>query len=126
MSEIKLLPCPFCGGEAHIEEHKFWDEKAKGFTVQTYGVVCDNCCSMSWRHHRHKEKAIEQWNTRKPMERILTRLCEKQSEFRQARHSLSLAMYTDEKAYNKARILTQKELVINEAKQIVKEEGGIE
>lgn len=74
MSEIKLLPCPFCGGEAHIEEHKFWDEKAKGFTVQTYGVVCDNCCSMSWQHHRHKEKAIEQWNTRKPMERIKERL----------------------------------------------------
>lgn len=62
---------------------------------------------------------------RKPMERVLTRLNKKQSEFRQARHGLSIAMYTNEKAYNKARILTQKELVINEAKQIIKEEIGV-
>lgn len=108
MREIKLLPCPFCGGEAHIEEHKFWDEKAKGFTVQTYGVVCDNCCSMSWQHHRHKEKAIEQWNTRKPMERIVERLEEKQDE----------PIYQHQ--YDNYFI------GITDAIEIVKEEGGIE
>lgn len=62
---------------------------------------------------------------RKPFERVVERLKEKRSEFRQARHGLSLAMYTDEKAYAKARILTQKELVVNEAIEIVKEECGI-
>ena len=104
MSEIKLLPCPFCGGEAHIEEHKFWDEKAKGFPVQTYGVVCDNCCSMSWQHYRHKEKAIEQWNTRKPMERIA-----EQIEFLEHR-TIDGVPYIN----------------MNDAIEIVKEEGGIE
>jgi Lar family restriction alleviation protein len=112
-SEV-LLNCPFCGGKAHIEEHKFWDEKAKGFTVQTYGVVCDNCCSMSWQHHRHKEKAIEQWNTRKPMERILTRLEERRD---------TIYPWDEFETKNHLRLQNEElDIHIN----IVKEEGGID
>ena len=114
-----LLKCPFCGGEAHIEEHKFWDEKAKGFTVQTYGVVCDNCCSMSWQHHRRKEKAIEQWNTRKPMERIIERSEEEADEWRDTQKK------DWDNGYNN-RFALGMVMGLDTAIEIVKEEGGIE
>lgn len=70
----RLLSCPFCGGEAFVDTHKFWDEKAKDFTVQTYGVACHQCGSKSWQHCRTEEDAIKHWNTRKPMERIVEQL----------------------------------------------------
>lgn len=73
----KLLPCPFCGGEVFVEAHKFWDEKAKDFTVQTYGVACHQCGSKSWQHCRTEEDAIKHWNTRKPFERIVEQLEDK-------------------------------------------------
>lgn len=59
------------------------------------------------------------------IENILEKLRDKQQELRDERHKLSIAMYTDEKAYDKARILTQKELSIHDAIEIVKEEGKI-
>ena len=120
----KLLPCPFCGGKAHIEEHKFWDEKAKGFTVQTYGVVCDSCCSMSWQHHRHKEKAIEQWNTRKPMERICERL-EVELKWTRAEQTIECERHNGYgsplQSKNSGKIEALKKSI-----EICKEEGGIE
>jgi len=59
------------------------------------------------------------------IEHITAKLRDKQQELRDARHKLSIAMFTDEKAYDKARILTQKELSIHDAIEIVKEEGKI-
>jgi Lar family restriction alleviation protein len=77
----KLLPCPFCGGEAFVDTHKFWDEKAKDFTVVTYGCACHQCGAKSWQHSRTEEEAIKHWNTRKPMERIMEQLEDKKVEY---------------------------------------------
>ena len=62
MAELKK--CPFCGGKAFVDYHKFWDEKTKDFTVKTYGAFCDKCGSNSWQHYRTEEEAIEAWNNR--------------------------------------------------------------
>ena len=60
----KLLPCPFCGGEAEMT----WQRH--GFDTMLYWIFCRECgckqCSSI-----HKEAVINAWNTRKPMERIV-------------------------------------------------------
>lgn len=49
--DVKILPCPFCGGEAQV-----WP------TYAQYGVICDNgCCS---REGDYEEDAINEWNRR--------------------------------------------------------------
>lgn len=73
MSEIKLLPCPFCGGEARLQKmsHK-----------RGYYVICKKCgCKTPYFQHQYSAKeilqgeAISRWNTRKSMERIIKRIC---------------------------------------------------
>lgn len=78
MSELKK--CPFCGGEAFLDTHRFWDEKSKDFTVQTYGVRCYDCQTGNWQHYRKQEDAIKQWNTRKLMANIVEKLEEEKSD----------------------------------------------
>ena len=72
MSEIKLLPCPFCGND-NID---FWDTENEDFPYQIVCLGCfngtDECVT--------KEVAIKRWNTRKPTERIVERLEEKRDE----------------------------------------------
>lgn len=71
MSEIKLLPCPFCGGEAKT-----------GYAINDYnrwGVICTNCEACvevaEWKGVADtEENAIRAWNTRKPMQEICERL----------------------------------------------------
>lgn len=64
MSEIELLPCPFCGGEAKLHHNLLTDK---------FKVWCSKCdCRTDV--YSDKEEAIRKWNTRKPMERILERL----------------------------------------------------
>lgn len=67
MSDVKLLPCPFCGGEIKLDEDDF------------YMFCCDTCgAGITFAHELEdgtaedctKEESIESWNTRKPMERI--------------------------------------------------------
>lgn len=71
MSEIKLKPCPFCGGEIKLDEDDF------------YMFCCDTCgAGITFAHELEdgtaedctKEESIESWNTRKPMERIVEQL----------------------------------------------------
>ena len=63
--EDRLKPCPFCGGEAELLNNGhdyFW-------------VICMNreCgCEMSGMDSL--KAAYEQWNTRKPMDRIVEQL----------------------------------------------------
>lgn len=70
MSEIKLLPCPFCGGEASVLSDCSYS-RTDGETM--YYVRCQYCASeSSWEYS--EEEAIKRWNTRKPMQEIVERL----------------------------------------------------
>ena len=72
MSEIKLLPCPFCGGEAELNGHYI-----KGVPNNYQYFVRRNQCKarpQPFYTFKKKEKAVEAWNTRKPIERIVDRL----------------------------------------------------
>lgn len=63
----QLKKCPFCGGEAKIDKT----------TSNAVEVACSECSASTplfWAFIGGKEKAIEAWNTRKPMERILEQL----------------------------------------------------
>ena len=53
MSNIKLKPCPFCGGEA----------KLQGITV--VWIKCKQCGVSTWGFKEEK-RAIDLWNSRKP------------------------------------------------------------
>ena len=111
MSEIKLLPCPFCGGEAElVRQHS-------GVSDKIYIVSCKNEeCEASLGHFcESKEMAIESWNTRKPMERIVTKLKEARAECKELQRST-----TDAYGYMKMK------RGIDCGIDIVKEEGGIE
>lgn len=52
--EIKLKPCPFCGGEAEM----------LGEDDGMYQVVCQNCAANIDDFDDEKEVAAEKWNTR--------------------------------------------------------------
>lgn len=82
----RLLNCPFCGGNVCIELDcsdddcgYFWTFKS---TKEKDGCICDNIFIESYyfddydeeEKEKAKQKLIEAWNTRKPMERILERL----------------------------------------------------
>ena len=60
---MKLKSCPFCGGEAKVYNGQ---------------VVCTKCWSGSACEDT-TEKAIEIWNTRKPMDRIVEQLEEQKT-----------------------------------------------
>ncbi len=53
----ELLPCPFCGGEAYMEDAEI-DGRAY------YIAKCGTCCSTSGVMQMSRSKAIEAWNTR--------------------------------------------------------------
>ena len=67
--EIKLLPCPFCGEKAEIIKHRSGG----------YAVECTECYGKTHRSVTEK-LAIERWNTRKPIDRIVEQLQEKSTE----------------------------------------------
>lgn len=102
MSDKKLLPCPFCGGEAIILSESDYEAHA------WYRVECNECdCKTgSYVNECGKEEAIENWNTRKPMEKIVERL---NNNFRKVKKDEDLE-------WNRA---------IDKTIEIVKEEGGL-
>lgn len=74
----KLKPCPFCGGKASLYVDKF-ENYFTGCEVCDFylGIEIEHDCEL--RHgflakHYSKESAIEAWNTRKPMDRIVEQL----------------------------------------------------
>ena len=59
MSEVKLLGCPFCGGEPVIKSHRW----AGNNEVKAHYVHCQKCNANS--HGRNTvEKTVAFWNTR--------------------------------------------------------------
>ena len=100
MSEIKLLPCPFCGGEAKICDEDF---------LKGRFVFCTECGIQTKLYVRGNtiEQSVSAWNTRKPMERIVERLEESADQ---------CIKIGDVYGFS----------ATNEAISVVKEEGGIE
>jgi Lar family restriction alleviation protein len=70
--EDRLKQCPFCGGEAEVIGHYI---KGVANNYQ-YFVRCKSCKARprSYCTFKKKEEAIEVWNTRKPMDRIIEQL----------------------------------------------------
>lgn len=102
MSEIKLLPCPFCGGE--MEEPN--NTSCKQGDTWLWSTECTNCGF--FLDDRYKEVLIARVNNRRPLQRIIERLKEKAE-----------SIYKDKDK-------GEQFVFLNEAIKIVKEEGGIE
>ena len=67
----QLKKCPFCGGEADV--FKASDLGDFSWNSDRFTVKCRSCfCGTGL--YSDSERAIEMWNTRKPMERIVERL----------------------------------------------------
>lgn len=71
---MKLKPCPFCGGEAQV------NERYRGGTAnrKMYWISC-SACGVSQQHdntsgYRYQSKAIDRWNRREPIDRIVEKL----------------------------------------------------
>ena len=107
MSEIKLLPCPFCGGEARHST-----------IFGRSGIVCNDClCEMRGWIDAPPEEMTMLWNTRKPMDKIVERL-----EQIKMRYFLTIANTGDE---NSDSIYEEVGNAIDKAIKIIKEEGGV-
>ena len=61
MSEEKLKPCPFCGGEAELEiTGLYWDVNCKRWDVN-----CKRCLANVGAYKCYnKKQAVEAWNRR--------------------------------------------------------------
>ena len=72
MSEIELKQCPFCGGVAKL----YGSSKITGTGFKHYQiVVCLNDdCGCRTGFCETVADAIEKWNTRKPIEKIVEQL----------------------------------------------------
>ena len=95
MSDIKLLSCPICNREVYIGTEDYDDN------IEDV-IVCDHCNLRFYGSYpATKQDLAEEWNTRKPMERILTRL--------------GKLPYADDEGF----------VWLEDAKDVVKEEGGL-
>ena len=55
MSDLKLLPCPFCGSAAEMNYHK---------STESYYVACSECTAHTCYHGAEQHEAAATWNTR--------------------------------------------------------------
>ena len=99
MSEIKLLPCPFCGGETKVSNLGF----------NQYLISCKDCWAETIPT-TGLENTIIKWNTRKPMQEIVERLEEMKPD---------IECFEDEEDYPYALKRHNKYI------EIVKEVGGM-
>ena len=108
MSET-LLRCPFCGGEAKIDKT----------IANTVSVECTVCYASSrmilCTEGDIEQKAIEAWNTRKPMHNIVERL----------EHFNEETFYRANGRANGKTLAYGYSQGIYKAIAIVKEEGGL-
>ena len=108
MSEIKLLPCPFCGGQVDLFS---WSQTPLNYE---YGIECREC-QMLFQVNRYgstKEDVVSLWNTRKPMERIVERLEELEED-----NTADWQRFHCDDDFGRA-------CAFEKAIEIVKEEGG--
>lgn len=76
MSEIELLPCPFCGGKAEVRATKrlVFNGKYKGTVHYVVGCIDTKCIGRIQRRYNSIEEAIDAWSTRKTIHRIVEQL----------------------------------------------------
>lgn len=67
---MKPEPCPLCGGEA-ITESRF--VSYEGVVTIRHDVIC-NGCGCKIENFQSKEQAINRWNRREPMDKIVEQL----------------------------------------------------
>ena len=107
MSELKK--CPFCGGEAKID-------KTIANTVSVECTVCHASSRMILCTEGDiEQKAIEAWNTRKPMQNIVERL----------EHFNEGIFYCANVRANEKTLAYGYSQLIYKAIEIVKEEGEL-
>ena len=105
MSE-KLLPCPFCGGEAKVQINT-------EMGGSQYQVLCTECPVTVGRYwYWNKKDAIKAWNTRKPMEQIVEKLDEALE---------ILAQLAEQYKYSKSKYDQGKKFAYENAVSFVKE-----
>ena len=112
MSDIKLLSCPICGREVYIGTEDYDDN------IEDV-IICDHCnLKFYGSYPATKQDLAEEWNARKPMERIIERLTEKIEQH----YKLSL----DERLEQSEQIVQNRQSnCFFNARKIVKEEGMI-
>ena len=103
MSNMKIMNCPCCSSSAHLETMKV----RKGWEAN----ICCNDCGLNIHtitfdtEEEAINNAVEKWNKRKPMERIVDRL-------------EGLRAKPTETVYDT--------ILVGSVIEIVKEEGGVE
>lgn len=99
----QLKKCPFCGGEATF---------SNGMDNTSARIRCTKCrCKMEVFGESAFERAREEWNTRKPMERILERL-ENNSEWTEPTYDID--GYCNDDSYDVVMLDTAIEIVKEE------------
>lgn len=106
MSEIKLLPCPFCGSEDIVD---LGGSAIGGLSLLYYITCCECHCRTVVKPT--KEEAIKAWNTRKPTERIVERMKKKIQA-----SDTKFDNITEMNAYDDG---------VDDAIEIIKEEGAL-
>ena len=82
LSELKLLPCPFCGGEVEIaltgnKGEQWFVTRGLGKNKCTCRVFMESnmfSADDSDTKEKERDKLIAKWNTRKPMANIVEKL----------------------------------------------------
>lgn len=101
MSETKLKPCPFCGGEVTIA--LIGDKNTRWFVTRGFGKNKCTCRvfmeseqmprdASKWTRETIKRELAKKWNTRKPMDNIVAEL-EKEKDLHT--HFYKLSEYKD-------------------------------
>lgn len=117
MNEIKLLPCPFCNGEARLQRKN----KKHG-----YYIVCKKCgCRTPYYQYQFssleklRNEAITTWNTREPIEEIVRQLKNQVTQYNNRAHEL-VQKSTEAGIHNKGKALSYECSI-----DIVKEVSGV-
>ena len=115
MKETKLMSCPFCDGEIFVRPYIYKNDPS---IKPKYVAMCENpkcTCYAQSKIYNTIDEAIEAWNTRKPMERIIERLEE---------NCFWTSSTFDEDGY--CNDDSEEVVGLYKAIEIVKEEGWIE
>lgn len=134
MSETRILPCPFCGGEVDIEKKYEEGCEAEGAYYAIKKGTGENACSCkglfveSYYFDMHdmeegeeaKKALIKSWNTRKPMQRIVERLEERARQAAEDKTS-----FEHDGWWSAANRKNTEELVLREIIKVIREEGQI-